>query len=85
MTGATFRTAGSARTYAAMHGIDFDTQDDYCDICDAYHVGVEHDEAVPDQCGAIALQGYNTVLECKRESQHDGPHDNGVSSWGDDS
>lgn len=77
----TFATAGEARTYAAIHGIDFDNQDDWCDACSMFHVGISHDEAVPDQCGRIDLQGYNTVLECILPASHDGAHDNGVSSW----
>jgi len=79
---ATFTDAGEARTYAAMHGLDFDNQDDWCDACSAFHVGVDHNEAVPDQCGVVEIQGYSTVLECIRPAGHDGVHDNGGSSWG---
>jgi hypothetical protein len=77
----TFKTAGEARTYAAINGIDFDNQDDYCDVCEAFHVGLDHDAAVPEQCGSLSLQGFNTVLECKRAPHDDDLHDNGVSSW----
>jgi hypothetical protein len=80
--GATFDKPEEARGYAFVNNLDFNNQDDYCEICVAYHVGIDHDQAVPDQCGEISLQGFNTILECKRAKGHPpDQHDNGTSSW----
>lgn len=62
----TFNTAGVARTYAAINGLDFDSQDDWFEACQGYHVGMDHNEAVVEQCGQISVQGYDRVLECVR-------------------
>lgn len=80
--GATFATADEARRYAFANNLEFDNQDDWCDICEAYHVGTEHDQAVPDQCGFVSIHGFNTVLECKRAKGHPPDrHDDGINSW----
>jgi hypothetical protein len=66
-----FEDAGQARTAAAIAGVDFDAQDDYCEACRAFHVDATHSEDVPVECGRIEIQGFNTVLECNRPP-HDG-------------
>lgn len=70
----TFEDVGQARTYAAINGIDFDNQDDYCEACRSYHVGCGHEVAVPFECGQVALQGFNRVLECNRPTHEDDEH-----------
>lgn len=66
--------AESARIHAALIGYDFDAQDDYCEPCRAYHVGETHDEAVPNQCGAVGVWGFSAVNDCRRETDHPDRH-----------
>jgi len=55
--------------------MSYDEQDDYCDVCRAHHASdTTHDQAVPNQCGRVDLQGFDVVLECARQSGHDGGH-----------
>ena len=70
----TFDDAGPARTYAAINGVDFDAQDDYCEACRAFHVGCSHEQAVPAECGEVAIQGFSTVLDCNRPPHEDSEH-----------
>jgi hypothetical protein len=70
MTDATFTDPGQARTYAVLNGLDFDNQDNYCGACRAYHVGVTHDVAVPEQCGDTHISGFSAVNDCQREAGH---------------
>lgn len=69
-----FDDAGPARTYAAINGFDFDAQDDYCEACRVYHVGCDHEQEVPVECGAVGIQGFTTLLECNRPPHEGGEH-----------
>lgn len=69
-----FGDIGQARTYAAINGIDFDIQDDYCEACRAYHVGNDHADDVPVECGETLIHGFSTVLDCNRAPHEDGDH-----------
>jgi hypothetical protein len=62
---------GRARTAAAVAGVGFDSQDDYCEACRAYHVAATHHEDVPTECGEVSLQGFDVALDCNRPP-HDG-------------
>ena len=78
----TFATAGEARTYAAINGLDFDNQDDWCEACYAYHVGIDHSAAVPEPCGSVGMWGFNVLLECARPPHDDNQHrDLAGASW----
>lgn len=74
MTGGTFQSAGEARTFAAIHGLNFDNQDDYCEACDAHHVGYDHSDAVPVECGSMRIHGFNIALDCNRPPHDDDRH-----------
>lgn len=62
--------ARQARTAAAIAGVTFDAQDNYCEACRGYHVAADHSDDVTVECGAVAIQGFSTVLDCNRP-----PHD----------
>lgn len=80
----TFVTAGEARTYAAINGIDFDSQDDWCEACYAYHVGIDHPTAVPQTCGSVGIWGFNAINECARPRHEGDPHrDLAGTCWND--
>jgi len=66
----TIEDAGQARTAAAIAGVDFDAQDNWCEACRAYHVDASHEEDVPVECGAIAIWSGSAVADCNRP-----PHD----------
>lgn len=70
----TIEDAGQARTAAAIAGVDFDAQDDWCEACRAYHVDASHEDDVPVECGAVGIQGFSTVLECARPPHDDSDH-----------
>lgn len=78
----TFTDYGQAQTYAAINGCAIDAQDDYCEACRAYHVGCDHADEVPKECGAVSVQGYEVILECKRPPHEGGEHRNLVgNTW----
>jgi hypothetical protein len=68
----TIEDLGQARTAAAIAGVDFDSQDAYCEACRAYHVAATHQDEVPVECGEVSLQGFDVALDCNRP-----PHDGG--------
>lgn len=70
----TIEDAGEARTAAAIAGVDFDAQDNYCEACRAYHVDASHEDDVPVECGAIVIQEPATVLDCNRPPHTEGDH-----------
>jgi len=75
-----------AETAAAIAGVDFDAQDNYCEACRAYHVAADHEADVPVECGAVGIQGFTTILECNRPP-HEGTEHRTVTgtSWSGES
>jgi hypothetical protein len=69
-----FDDAGQARTHAAINGVSFDNQDDYCEACRTFHVGCSHQQAVPVECGEVAIQGFDVVMGCNRPPHEDIQH-----------
>jgi hypothetical protein len=70
-----------AELYAVTNGHEIDPQDNYCGPCRGYHVGASHEDDVPVECGAVDLQGFQVVLECKRPPHADDEHRDFVNSW----
>lgn len=70
-----------ARSYAESIGYDFENQDDYCEICAAYHVPDGHEQDVSVECGDVHMAGWSNVHGCRREPQHQGEHRDESSQW----
>lgn len=65
---------GQALTAAAIAGVDFDHQDDWCEACRAYHVAATHKEDVPVECGSTGIWGGSAVADCNRAPHTGGDH-----------
>lgn len=68
------KDVAQALTAAAIAGVDFDAQDDYCEACRAYHVDATHEDDVLVECGAIRIWTGSAVADCNRSPHQDDEH-----------